>query len=383
MGSIYKRGNTYWIQYYRNGKPLRETTKSTKEADAKRLLKKREGEISEGKLPGIYFDRVKFDELAEDLIRDYRLNGKKSIDRIRQAIVHLKETFQDVRVTDITTPQIGKYVEKRLGEGAANATINRELSALRRMLNIGAKQTPPKVNRVPYIPLLKENNVKKGFFEHAEFLALRDELPGYLKGFVTFGYKTGWRLSEVAGLTWSQVDLRQGVVRLEPGETKNNQGRTVYLDDELQEAFSRQWELRKQNKILTAHVFPNEDSSDKIRSFRKTWNNACRKIRLGYGYKTTKKYVEKWGDKLPAGPTIHDFRRSACRNMIRSGVPQQVAKMVSGHKTDSVFNRYNIVSAEDLKLAAKRQEAYLQAQKDTISSTIHQIGTKKEVTPNG
>jgi hypothetical protein len=69
--------------------------------------------------------------------------------------------------------------------------------------------------------------------------------------------------------------------------------------------------------------------------------------------------------------------------MIRSGVPQQVAKMVSGHKTDSVFNRYNIVSEEDLRLAAQKQEAYLQAQKDTISSTIHQLPTKKEVTLNG
>jgi len=69
--------------------------------------------------------------------------------------------------------------------------------------------------------------------------------------------------------------------------------------------------------------------------------------------------------------------------MIRFGVPQQVAKMVSGHKTDSAFNRYNIISTEDLKLAAKRQEAYLQTPKDTISSTIHQIGTKKEATPNG
>lgn len=380
MGSIYKRGRIYWIQYYRNGKPYRESTKSKKEADAKRLLKKREGEISEGKLPGIYFDRIRFDELAEDLIRDYRLNGKKSIDRIKQAIVHLKETFQDIRVTDITTPKVGKYVEKRLDEGAANATINRELSALRRMLNIGAKQTPPKVNRVPYIPLLKENNVKKGFFEHAEFLDLRDELPGHLKGFVTFGYKTGWRLSEVARLTWNQVDLRQGVVRLEPGETKNDEGRTVYLDDELQEIFNGQWELRKRNRALIPYVFPNKDANDKIKSFRKTWNNACRKTRLGYGYKTTKKYVERWENKLPAGPTVHDFRRSACRNMIRSGIPQQVAKMVSGHKTDSVFNRYNIVSEEDLKLAAKKQEAYLQAQKDTISSTIHQLDTKKGVT---
>jgi hypothetical protein len=91
-----------------------------------------------------------------------------------------------------------------------------------------------------------------------------------------------------------------------------------------------------------------------------------------------KKYVEKWKDKLPAGPTVHDFRRSACRNTIRSSVPQQVAKMVSGHKTDPVFNRYNIVSEKDLKLAAQKQESYLQAQKGTISGTIHQLATKKK-----
>jgi integrase len=383
MGSIYKRGNTYWIQYYRHGKPYRESTKSKKEADAKRLLRKREGEISEGKLPGIYFDRVRFDELAEDFLRDYRINGKKSIDRAKQAVIHLKKTFQDVRVTDITTPKVGKYVEKRLDEGAANATINRELSALRRMLNIGAKQTPPKVNRVPYIPLLKENNVKKGFFEHGDFISLRSALPSYLKGFVTFAYKTGWRLAEVTELTWNQIDRDNGIVRLEPGETKNDDARTVYLDDELREIFIRQWEKRKRNKIFIPYVFPNKNSTDKIKSFRKTWNKACREIGLGYGYKTAKKYVGKWQGRLPAGPTIHDFRRSACRNMIRSGIPQQVAKMVSGHKTDSVFNRYNIVSEKDLKLAAQRQEAYLQSQKDTISSTVHQLDTKKEVSPNG
>jgi len=80
MGSIYKRGNVYWIHYYRNGKPYRETTKRKKEADVKRRLKKRKGEISEGKLSGVYFNRVRFDELAEDLIRDYRINGKKLIE---------------------------------------------------------------------------------------------------------------------------------------------------------------------------------------------------------------------------------------------------------------------------------------------------------------
>lgn len=101
------------------------------------------------------------------------------------------------------------------------------------MLNLGAKQTPPKVNRVPYIPMLKENNVRKGFFEHDEFQRLRDALPVYLKPFVTFGYKVGWRDQEIEGLTWSNVDQKNGIVTLKVGETKNGEARTVYLDDEL------------------------------------------------------------------------------------------------------------------------------------------------------
>jgi integrase len=88
-----------------------------------------------------------------------------------------------------------------MDEGATNATINRELSTLKRMLNLGAKQTPPKVDRVPHISMLKENNVRRGFFEHSEFVALRNALLSYLKGFVTFGYKTGWRFSEVAKIS--------------------------------------------------------------------------------------------------------------------------------------------------------------------------------------
>ena len=114
MGNIFQRGKVYWIQYYRNGKPYRESTKSKKEADAKRLLKKREGEISEGKLPGIYFERVRFDELAEDFLRDYRINQKKSLVRAERSVGHLKRYFEGMRATEINTPRIEAYVESRL-----------------------------------------------------------------------------------------------------------------------------------------------------------------------------------------------------------------------------------------------------------------------------
>jgi integrase len=407
MGSVYKRGQVFWIKYYRNGKPYRESTKSKKEADAKRLLKKREGEISQGKLPGIYFDKVRFDELAEAFLSDYRINNK-NLKRASQSVDHLKKALEGMRVVDITTTCINGYIENRmqwtcseckerfeaqdkcpscdsedLKTGAANATINRELSALKRMLNLGAQQTPPKVDRVPYIPMLKENNVRKGFFEHEGFIALREFLPSYLKPFVSFAYKVGWRDEEISGLTWRQVDRNQWIVRLEVGEAKNGEGRTVYLDEELKEIFNQQWEARIKSGRLVPYVFPNKDGSGPIKDFRKPWNTACRKAGLGYGYRSSYKYVAAWQDKFPAGPILHDFRRTAVRNMVRSGINERVAMKISGHKTRSVFDRYNIVSDTDLRLAAQKQETYLKSQMGTISGTIHDFGTKKGINPKG
>ena len=340
MGMVYKRGLTYWIKYYQNGKPFFESSKSKKKMVASTLLKQREGDISQGKIPGFYFERVTFEELAKDFLRDYEINKKKSIVKAKTSINHLNKSFKDMKANRINTIEINAYIQNRLDEGAANGTINRELAALKRMMNIGARQTPPKVDRVPYVSMLKENNARKGFFEHDEFLKVRDKLPCYLKGLMTFGYKLGWRVSEITGLTWGQVDRQRGVVRLEPGETKNDEGRTVYLDTELKEIISTQWELRKQSQKILHYVFPNRTGADYIKDFRSQWNKA---------FKDAK--VER---KL-----FHDLRRTAVRNMVRAGIPEGVAMKISGHKTRSVFERYNIVSGADLREAAFKQEKYL------------------------
>jgi integrase len=206
--------------------------------------------------------------------------------------------------------------------------------------------------------MLKEDNIRKGFFEHDDFLALRDALPPYLKGIVTFAYKVGWRVSEIRGLTWSQVDLNQGIVRLEAGDTKNAEARTVYLDDELKQISRQQYAARKKQKKIIPYVFPNQEGNGKIGDFRGAWNAACKKAGIG-------KRV------------FHDFRRTAVRNMIRSGIPERVAMMISGHKTRSVFDRYNIVSDSDLKMAAQRQEEYLKSITVTKTVTIVDFEEKK------
>ena len=292
--------------------------------------------------------------MAEDFLGDYRINQKKSLDCAELCVEHLKKMFGGTRVPSIDTPRINAYIEKRLKEGEANATINRELSALKRMLNLGARQTPPKVDRVPYIPMLKENNTRKGFFEHWEFIAVRNALPDYIKGYVTFAYKVGWRKEEISNLTWAQVDKENWIVCLYPDDAKNDEARTVYLDDELKEVFRRQWETRKRGVKLTPYVFPNWNGQGKIRNFITAWNTACKNAGVG--------------QKI-----FHDLRRTAVRKMVRAGIPERVAMMVSGHKTRSVFDRYNIVNDTDLKLAARRQEAYLQSQMGTISGTISKI----------
>lgn len=324
---------------------------------AKKLLDRREGNIAKGKLPGVHFEKVTFDQLAEDFLRDYRINQKKSIKRAERSVDVLKTFFEGYRVPEIITPKIREYIEERMQGDAANATINRELAALKRMLNLGRNQSPPLVDRVPYIPMLKENNARKGFFEHGEYLAVREAVPGYLKDFVTFAYKTGWRVSEIATLTWNQVDQKQGIVRLEVGETKNDEARTVYLDSEMKAIFEALW---KNKRSLLPYVFLNRSRKDRIKRFDKAWEKACKDAKIGLRH-------------------FHDFRRTAVRNMVRSGVPERVAMMISGHKTRSIFDRYNIVNDADLKAAAQQQEKYLEKVMGTISGTIHDFHGKKQV----
>jgi integrase len=360
MGYVYRRGDIYWLKYYRHGKPYRESSKSDKITKAQKLLKKREGEIAEGKLPGIYFDKVTFNQLAEDFLTDYRINVKDTLSKAERSVKYLKEFFGGMKATEITTDKVKTYIEKRMEDEMSNASINRELAALKRMFHLGAQCTPPRVNLIPYIPMLKESNVRKGFFENGEYLALRDALPEDLKPIITFAYHSGWRKAEILGLTWDKVDLKEGTVRLDPGETKNEEGRTLYMNDELLEEMHK---LQAKRYLGCPYVFHRDGKP--IGGFRKVWISACIKIGLCEVLKDSEGRAvmvknKKGNEKVVKVPTkiFHDFRRTAIRDLVRSGVSERIAMSISGHKTRNVFDRYNIVNDQDLKEATKKKQAY-------------------------
>jgi integrase len=316
-------------------------------------------------------EKVTVAALLDELLADYEVNGK-SVEWARYVDKHLRPVFGQMKATAVGTAAIAQYIAERRRNSIANATINRELSLLRRAFHLGKDADPPLVSRVPRIPKLEENNVRKGFFDHSHFVALRSELPEHLRPVITFAYYTGCRKGEILGLRWLQVDLSNRVVRLEPGETKNDEARTIPLMGELYHMLVLQNQKRDQLWPACKWVFCRHGK--RILNFYAAWEQASKRAGL----------VDDSGD--PAR-LFHDLRRTGIRNLIRAGVPERVAMAISGHKTRSVLDRYNIVDERDLRQAADKLQAFIQSQsaadkdksKDKLPSEAHpEENTKTE-----
>jgi hypothetical protein len=145
-GSIYqpKRSRFWWVKYYRNGKAIRESAHATDKRKAQKFLEKRLGEIGSGNFLGPSVEKIHVSELAEDMFRDYRVNGHKSLQYTEWRWKrHIEPVFAPMRAVQVTTEAVTKYIDNRKAKGAENSTINRELAALKRMFSLAYRSTPP------------------------------------------------------------------------------------------------------------------------------------------------------------------------------------------------------------------------------------------------
>jgi integrase len=290
------------------------------------------------------------------LLNDYEVNGKRSLKWVRIKVTkHVLPYFTGRRTHEVTTQDIQAYTKERQAAGASNAEINRELALLKRAYNLAHRAEG--ITKKPYIPMLVERNVRQGFFEFREFEAVLSRLPAALRPPMTFAYYTGWRMaSEILRLTWPQVDLETGTVRLEAHTTENDDARPIYLPQLLLDVLEQQWQESIEHYPDCPHVF--HRSGHRIVNYYPAWHTACREAGI-------------------MGKIPHDFRRTAVRNLVRAGVPERVAMAITGHKTRSVFERYNIVSDGDLKEAARRLDNAITPQTATTLATLPDASSAK------
>jgi integrase len=344
LGRIYQRGETWWIQFRHRGKLYRESSESKVRSKAVKLLQRRHSEMGQGRLAGPDVERTTFDDMVEMLCDDYRVNERKSLDRVQRSVAHLHQVFARTRALDITPDRVSAYIRSRMAV-AKPATIRTELAALGRMFTLAVRAG--KVSHRPYLPSIEVRNTRSGFFEEAELRKVLAQLPADVRALIEFVHLTGWRIGEAKKLAWRHVDFCAGTVRLEPGTTKNDEGRTFPFAalPRLEEIIQSQREHTSALEHELGQVIPwvFHRRGKPVLDFHAAWRRACERARV-------------------PGRLVHDLRRTAVRNFERAGVPRSVAMKLTGHKTESVYRRYAIVSEADLaegvrKVATMREGA--------------------------
>lgn len=304
-------------------------------AEAKRMLSEREAAIGKGGTVNAKQGRRLFTECLEDVIRDQQVNERRDLRHTKGRIEqHLTPFFREYRVAEITTALIRRYTADRKDAGAKPATLNRELAIIRRALRLAARNGD--VLTVPHVELLDESrNVRAGVIEPADFARVLKHLrPKVYAAVAEVAMITGWRLrSELLTLTWSQIDLRAGLLRMDVGQSKAGEGRSFPITKRLRQILEP---LTPETPSRDALVFTEEDGSAITDShFYDRWHPACE--------------AAGFPDLIP-----HDLRRSAVREMERRRIPRQVAMRLVGHRTESIYRRYALVLESDIHDAGSR-----------------------------
>jgi integrase len=335
--------SVYHAEYWANGQRQRESTGERDEKAARRYLKNRVKQAHASEVTGATFATAAMRKLTVgDLLarlRDkYAAHGQLS----PQNLSLLKKTEADLghlSATGASSKDFAAYRQRRLSAGDAPASANRVLQMCRAAFNLAVKRA--ELGRAPHIELSSEaGNARQGFTDLAQLETLLAALPGDLRDFTRFGFETGWRKGEIASLTWA--DLDGDTIRLRGEHSKNGESRALPCVGTLGEILER----RRQARQMACQFVFHRDGAP-VADFKKSWATATKKAGLG-------------------GLLFHDLRRSACRGMLRAGVPMAVAMKISGHKTTSMFQRYAIVAESDLAEALTRTQNFRESARPKI-----------------
>lgn len=314
----------WWLDYSVRGERHRESSGTTSKREAQRLLRKRLGDREDGKLignPG----KVTLADLKAGLKRHYTRENLRSWENFGlYCFKHLERLLgATAPVSDMTTARLRWYLDTRLGEGAARASVRSEIGLLNAAFTVAVVEDQILAARPTFL-LPTVRNARAGFFEPGDVAALMAELPTPLhRHIVQFAYYTGWRREEILGLAWAQVAWESKVLRIDPPtdakRTKGEDARVIpFADTPLEVLLKERWEHRDGPFVF-------QKGGARLHSFYKVWRAACKRAGL-------------------AGRTLHDFRRTAARELVNAGVPEKVVRQIVGWKSARMLDRYFIIN---------------------------------------
>jgi integrase len=349
---VTRKTKTWYLQFYLpNGKRVRESSQTEDKHEAQRKLTQRLAEVGTGRpvsdAKGLKYETVRDAWLVYPRKRGALRTVYTKADGTKTAsgLLHLDKFFAGMDIVRIDEHAIDRYIKVQRDEKRKDATIRRSLTVLRAILNyahedrrFGLPAVPSFKHRMPH-----DSTARKGFTDAKDFSKLLTLLPEKVRPLAIFQFRTGCRTGAALKITWDHVSKDCSEIEL-PGEiTKSGEPLTLPLvGDGLKDV--AMW-LKKQFRVVGKPIFAIGRDGAKTggkETYRYYWNRACDKLGLGTFDKKTRRY---------SGLRPHDLRRSAVKNMIRAGVPRNVAMEISGHKTESIFNRYHIVEISDVKRA--------------------------------
>ena len=309
---------------------------------AERAYQKKMVEWAEKKFLDIREEsNLTFSQLVKWFLELPVVRQNKTIKDIERGCRDLEKVFGPMLIKDIKPAMVEKYQHQRLqeptryGNPRSTANVNRTIAVLKRMFNLAVREELADKNPCWKIKMLPENNARDRILSVEELERLLGYLPPHAARIVHFAYLTGMRAGEIFNLTWDKVDLAQELVRLGAEDTKTSEPRVVFLCDRAYDILKVAGRVRSldHNRVFTYRGKP-------IKKIKKAFTNACRKAGL-------------------VNFRFHDLRHTFNTNMRKAGVDHSVIMKLTGHKTPSMFQRYNTVDVDDAKLAYRRLEKLL------------------------
>ncbi len=334
-GRLWKRGRVWWVQLYdHSGRRHRLSTGTKDEREARRFLRRKLVELDAGR-PISAPTRLTVAKMLDALEADYRVKGRRSLDRLKSARGHLEAFFEPSRkALSIRGGDLQRYLLYRMEqEGAAAATVKYELAVFRRAFELQRRMEV--LDRIPVFPEFESGAARDVYVPDGDHRAIVAQLEDPIRHLVSFLYWTGWRVGTrgdegALNLTWDAVDWSSGALRVGSGSKTKKPGRFFFTAVPEVEQLLR--ELRGRNEKW---VFARRNGR-----------------RLGYkavlaAFKAAQKAAGIEGYRL------HDYRRSVARRLEQGGVPRSTAKRITGHRTDHVFEKYAVGEDEDVRSALR------------------------------